>query len=795
MTATEHVTPLVQEPPGPRSGRVAGLPAAPTRVRRGRLHRWCTELALGMRLSVSGGRSGWARLAMIAVGVGLGVGLLLVTATLPTIVDARNGSFDARAAMTSEPDLPPSDTTTLASTVFSQYRDQSVRGVLLQPDGDAPPLPVGLERYPAPGELVVSPALADLLASDDGALLRERWGDPSDVRIGEEGLAGPQELFFYLGSGTLTTENAYRVDGFGRSSPSGGGDPFVVMLAIVGLVVLLLPVAVFVASAVRFGGEARDRQLAALRLVGADARTTRRVAAGETLTGAVLGLVVGGLLYVAVGLLGATGANVYLADYRPVPVLVALVVVLVPVAAVLVTLSAMRRVVVEPLGVVRNSAEQRRRLWWRLVLPVVGIGVLLPLRDGFEKQDDTFAYQLVAGVAALLVGVALLLPWLVEACVHRLRGGSVAWELAVRRLQLDSGTAVRAVSGIAVSVAGVIAVQGLLAAATTTYAVDAENRGDDLYQVEVTGARTEPAGGWDAELTGTRGVLDVVPVASTWATPDSGEIGEIQVRVGECAVLRQLATLGTCTDGDSFTLTGGDHVAAEPGQGAMLTVRDDETQVPWSVPDDVQVVSPAATGMSSGWLTATVLLTPGAPAAQDLGPTTLTSYYVAVDPQDEDGLEEVRNTVARGDANAWVTVLAEDSVVDPLEKVRTGLLVGTVALLALIGSSMVVNVVEQLRERRRLLAVLVAFGTRRSTLAVSVLHQIAIPVLLGIATAVAAGTTLSVALQVAAGVDVTFDLVGIATTSGAAVAVIVLSTAASLPLLWRLTRPGGLRSE
>ena len=39
------------------------------------------------------------------------------------------------------------------------------------------------------------------------------------------------------------------------------------------------------------------------------------------------------------------------------------------------------------------------------------------------------------------------------------------------------------------------------------------------------------------------------------------------------------------------------------------------------------------------------------------------------------------------------------------------------------------------------------------------------------------------------------DWSGIGATSGAAVLVVLLTTAASLPLLWRLTGPGGLRSE
>ncbi|MGH1551865.1 hypothetical protein ACRAWF_06070 [Streptomyces sp. L7] len=41
----------------------------------------------------------------------------------------------------------------------------------------------------------------------------------------------------------------------------------------------------FIAAAVRFGGERRDQRLAALRLVGADGRMARRIAGGEALAG------------------------------------------------------------------------------------------------------------------------------------------------------------------------------------------------------------------------------------------------------------------------------------------------------------------------------------------------------------------------------------------------------------------------------------------------------------------------------------------------------------------------------
>ena len=62
---------------------------------------------------------------------------------------------------------------------------------------------------------------------------------------------------------------------------------------------------------------------------------------------------------------------------------------------------------------------------------------------------------------------------------------------------------------------------------------------------------------------------------------------------------------------------------------------------------------------------------------------------------------------------------------------------GATIVMALIGFSLLLTALEQLRERRRLLAVLVAFGTRRSTLSWSLLWQSAVPVALGLVVALA----------------------------------------------------------
>ena len=192
-------------------------------------------------------------------------------------------------------------------------------------------------------------------------------------------------------------------------------------------VVLLMPVAVFIATAVRFGGERRDRRLAALRLVGADSRMTRRIAAGEALAGAVLGLVLGaGFFLVGRQIAGSVeilDVSVFPSYLDPTPALALLVAVAVPAAAVVVTLLALRGVVIEPLGVVRTAKPPRRRLWWRLLLPLAGLGLLYPMIGQGRTNGEFNQYMVTGGVILLLVGITALLPWLVEAVVARLGSG------------------------------------------------------------------------------------------------------------------------------------------------------------------------------------------------------------------------------------------------------------------------------------------------------------------------------------------------------------------------------------
>ncbi|MDT3723992.1 ABC transporter permease [Streptomyces sp. DSM 41972] len=777
---------------------------------------WARDLALGARFALTGGREGWTRALLTAVGVGLGVALLLLTAAVPDLLDARDRREDARQDHAySQDTLRPSDDTLLIAHANSDFRDTDLRGRLVEAEGPNAPVPPGVSELPKPGDMVVSPALKKLLASDEGELLRDRL--PYDVvgTIGEPGLIGSQELAFYAGTTGLAerldSPTVMRIDAFGadRSQYTEPLDPVLVMLTLVIFVVLLVPVGVFVATAVRFGGERRDRRLAALRLVGADSRMTRRIAAGEALAGAVLGLVLGALFFLAGRAFASSvelfRVSVFPSDLNPSPLLALLVAVAVPAAAVLVTLIALRGVVIEPLGVVRTARPARRRLWWRLLLPLAGVAMLVPMTGQGSDNGDFNQVLVVGGVLCLLVGVTALLPWIVETVVARLGAGGLAWQLAVRRLQLSSGTAARMVNGIAVAVAGAIALQMLFTGIEGQYTRDT---GQDVSRAQMQvdlpdGVPVAPAA---AAFDKTEGVRYIQALSHGYAyeklTDDPEEaVRGAQLTVGDCDDLRALAKLPGCRDGDVFALTDVGHdtdtpFLNKPGRSLHMQPNGDtaapQRDVVWTVPEGVK--SAAAVEDPSGMLSSGFLLTPGAvtPGVDKLMSGRL---WLGIDESVADAQELVRNTAASVDPLAHASTWVATERVTRFDSIRTGLFVGATAVLFLIGTSLLVSQLEQLRERRKLLSALVAFGTRRRTLSLSVLWQTAVPIGLGLVLSSLVGTVLGAVLLRMTATPVRVDWGSVAGMAAVGAGVVALVTLLSLPPLLKMMRPDGLRTE
>ncbi|MET8942001.1 FtsX-like permease family protein [Streptomyces sp. NPDC004542] len=775
-----------------------------------RLRQSFGDLAMGARFALAGGREGWVRMLLTGIGVGLGVALLLLTTAIPNALAVRHEREDARRDYTyHQKTLPKADDTLVIADIDSQFRSSEIRGRLVEPEGPRAPLPPGVETYPATGEMVVSPALKSLLASDDGKLLRGRLPYRIAGTIGESGLVGSRELTYYAGVKGLAARIDHaqvdRIDRYGEPNPSQERmDPVLLLLVLVVLVVLLMPVAVFIAAAVRFGGERRDRRLAALRLVGSDSRMTRRIAAGEALAGALLGLVLGTVFFLmcreAAGSVELFDFSVFPSYLTPSPLLAVLVAVAVPAAAVAVTLFALRGVVIEPLGVVRTARPARRRLWWRLLLPLGGLGMLYPMIGKGRDHGDFNQYLVAGGVVLLLVGVTALLPWVVERVVDRLGSGGVAWQLAVRRLQLSSGTAARMVNGIAVAVAGAIALQMLFSGVDSAYTEQSTN---DLSRAQMqvsvpAGVRLSEAAG---KFTATKGVRKATALAGG-DLADTRKDAEhySQLTVGDCAALREVAALPSCRDGDVFVLEGGEDDAAtsklaRPGRTLYLDPSysgDRGKEVAWTVPGNMKrarSVADPTNGRRSG-----ILMTTGAVPARAAG--TLYAYvYLSLDESVPDVEEYVRNTAAEISPTAQALVWSAGERSAQFTSIRTGLLVGAVCVLALIGASLLVSQLEQLRERKRLLSALVAFGTRRRTLSLSVLWQTAVPVALGLLLASTVGLALGAVLLRMTATPVRVDWASVLSMTGAGAAVVLTVTLLSLPPLLRLMRPEGLRTE
>ncbi|WP_327177730.1 ABC transporter permease [Streptomyces sp. NBC_01335] len=774
------------------------------------------DLGLGVRFAAAGGREGWVRTLLTSVGVGIGVTLLLVASAVPHLLDERSHRSDAR--MESLASLAPdsngkTDRTVLVKPIDTEFHNHAVQGTLMRADGSHPVLPAGLAHVPAAGRMYVSPALAELLKSSDARLLRERLPYAVEGTITDAGLVSPRELRFYLGSSTLTADNGgHRLTGYGNGLPVPPLDPLLVVLSVMVGVVLLMPVAIFIATAVRFGGERRDRRLAALRLVGADIGSVRWIAAGEALFGALLGLLAGAVFFLAgrpfVGSLSVWEQSVFPADLAPAAPLVALIVCAVPLCSLVVTLVAMRSVVVEPLGVVREGTGRRRRLWWRLLVPLAGLGIFAA--QGRTGEDQTARpYPIVVGAVLVLLGLALLLPWLLEGCVNRLRGGPVPWQLAGRRLQLSAGTAARTVSGITVAVAGAVALQMLFAAMNADF-----NRltGQDPTRAQFYMVSENVSGDGATraieELRATKGVKQVIGRVEVFATKPGTYTGDeveptTSITVGDCATLKELARITTCAEGDTFVAHPAhdqemsDWVDESARKGEQVKIDsyrsgpDVRKPVYWTLPAGARTVTGRVD--PHGEETTGILATRGAIDPATLPGATVVSE-VRIDESVPEVSEYVRNTAARIDPTMRVVALNSTERDGRYASIQTAVKVGGTATLLLIGASMLVQQLEQLRERRRLLSVLVAFGTRRSTLGWSVLWQTAIPVAAGLVVAVAGGLALGWTLTWMTAKQVS-DWWLFLPMTGVGGGLVLLVTLLSLPALWRLMRPDGLRTE
>jgi hypothetical protein len=767
---------------------------------------WGSDIAIGVRLAVGGGRTSLVRFALGAVGIAIATFVLLVAAS----VDRMTSQSDVRE-LASLPDtevVAGVDPTYLVMAT-SEFRHEYVNVYYVHAEGDDHPVPSGMRELPGPGEMVASPALAELLSSADGELLRPRFPDRVVGILDKAAVPAPGDLVVWVGADATLTESAYAlaVYRFGADVNTDQIDPGLMAAALLGGVGLLLPVFVFISSVSRIAGAERDRRLSALRLVGAGSRQVRRIAAAESLVSAAAGLVLGTALFLVVRLyaedIEVLGQSAYTSDVVPDPVVVVLIVVAVPALSVLTALVALRRTIIEPLGVVRQAKPVRRRLWWRLAIIVVGV-VLLVTQGGAAENTDLWAWAVSAGAALLLVGVPVLLPWLIERVAGRLEGGPPSWQLAIRRLQLDSGTPARVVGGVAVVLAGAIAIQTVLMTVQSDTGLAATRGVEGKSYLEVS---------TDAEyVDDVRGDLSTVPSVRAahpvWGFNANGAGDDYYyIEVMDCAAIRDILGVDDCVDGEAYQFAqaspGGDELKPATTveiREYLVVAEGDETKYTvtgtWTAPDRFRFIDAPADGEA---MRGSVVLTPGALAGVRY-PEDQVVVHVDLDGSvDSDTAEQVRNALAglRWRAHVWVS---EFYAVPPREQetfvgIRTALYAGAVFTLLLAGVSLLVLALEHIRERRRPLAMLAASGVQRGVLARSLLWQVTLPIALGVVVAVGTGLGLAWLIMRLSQQPLTIDWAAVGLLSGGAILLSVLVSAMTLPFLRGATRLTSLRTE
>ncbi|GAA1634041.1 hypothetical protein GCM10009733_033800 [Nonomuraea maheshkhaliensis] len=428
------------------------------------------NLDLTWRLLKGGGRRG-------LLGAWLTLGAPAVATALLLLAVAANSAFQARAERGAwrNPVPATSGAVAIEASRFDFVRDRTITVVdLAALDGRTPAPPPGLPRFPAPGEVWLSPALTELARELPADQLAARYPAPKGV-LGDAALVHPDELVAVVGRQADSPEmTAARSDDWLLGKPpvkvaSLAGTPSedaeaYRMLSLVASVLMAVPLLVFGGAAARLTVARRDQRLAALRLIGATPGQVVSMTVTEAVIVALAGALVGAAVFaLAVPLLAGIemqGGRWFAADLFPGPLVLAGVLVAVPLLVGLSAVAGLRRVVVSPLGVAKRETPPALRF--------VRVLALLAVLAVFPMLSRGSSVSIIAVALALaFLCVNLVGPWVVG-LIGRITAATArgpARLLAGRRLVDDPRSAWRTVSGVALTgfVAGFL---GLLSPAT-----------------------------------------------------------------------------------------------------------------------------------------------------------------------------------------------------------------------------------------------------------------------------------------------------------------------------------------
>ncbi|CAM5583857.1 ABC transporter permease [Streptomyces chartreusis] len=753
------------------------------------------EFLLGLRLLFGSGRGNRARFLLMTLGGSLGVCCLALVLTIPAILDAHDGRAAGR-----DPQVYAGRPTGQRSLV-QEFRDPHGsrpfgRVFIALGTQDTPAPPPGLRRLPGPGEVYVSPALHDQLQREPG--LRGLLPGTEKGLIGAAGLTDPDELYAYVGTTRDRLGGSARaLKSFGQDyPPTWAVDPSTLEILRFTLATLvLLPLGVFLSVCAKLSAASRNRRLAALRLLGLSAKGTQRVNAAETVVAALLGAALGlaefWLLNQIVARTGLPGLKWYAGDGAVSGQTMAFCLLGCPLLAWFVGRASARAAARNPLATRRAAAPRAPRVWGALLL-VSGLGIITGfsvtgLTDQPAHSDGINALLVPAGVLLTGLGLVLTLPLLSYLLAKRLaRSGNLALNLAMRRNEVEPGSAMRVVTGLVLLVFSASLAQGVLV---------------ELSQVSRNTSPTQEYGLQLSQLSRDqqqrlRGIpgVDVSAVVMDFDNDLQSDTDDNQATalIATCAQLTALTRrIEGCVDGKVMRLSD-PNTGDEPFKTSTYTLENDGRHTTLRVPVPKDVVLYAGQGVTN--LTSAYLLVP--PGKLPPGAVPVSATLVLASASDPATVRAVLDRIG---------AIAPTADVDPtginvealqqLTVIKTLLLLGMVMGLVIGVAAFLVSVTDRAVERRSQVTALALIGARAGTLRAVQCLQVVLPLAVGLLLALVSGKLAETAYLVTGGGEIFWDGAGVPVLLASAAGVVAVAIAGTLPLVGRRIDPELIRRD
>lgn len=413
---------------------------------------------LWLRLLRGGGKS-----VRLEIGLPLVAGLI-ITFILLLLLGLQQG-MDQRANRTAwrTPEAATSEPTAIQAGYIDYTAEHPITVVELAALTHNPPPMPGINKFPKPGEVWVSPALARLMAELPADQLAERFPGPVTAELAPNLLESPDELVAVIGRSptdqAMTGERPkHQWNAAASLTPtkinywSTTPDLYQTTyrdIALLVVVLTVLPLISLGGLTSRLMAGRRQRRIAILRLLGASTAQVAKLTIAELAVFATAGAVCGALLY-KLFLPLASGVPVKGGEWFATDLQIGLLPILITVAAVVATLTigalaGLVPAVREPLAAYRAARRKAPRLWWANILFIVAIVVLFSLRSSNPFVTVAFTVVVILGWGILSTG-----PWIVK-CIGKLlarRSRHVATFLAGRRLSDNPRSAWRTVGGM-----------------------------------------------------------------------------------------------------------------------------------------------------------------------------------------------------------------------------------------------------------------------------------------------------------------------------------------------------------